>query len=228
MFSLRSFLEAYESDTKEIVIRGRRFRFFVPRTLDRFLDTDDPFYDFPLWSKIWEASLVLADDLAGMAADPGKRILEIGCGLGVVGIVAASFGHRLTMTEYNSDALNFARANADENATDRSGFLEIKKLDWTRPSLEGRFDCVVGSEVIYKETDFDAILKLFKRFLAPDGQVILSEGVRRTSVAFFGRLQASFHIRAQKRVLRSQGEEYRVILCKMRLRDRAAGSGASS
>ena len=91
------------------------------------MDPQDIFQNFPLWIKIWEASLVLAEYLAGMEAEEGKRLLEIGCGIGVVGIVASSFGHHLTMTEYNQDALNFARANALLN---EASSLETRTLEW--------------------------------------------------------------------------------------------------
>ena len=129
MSSLESFDRKYETDTKDVVIRGRKFNFLVPRSLDRFVDPQDIFHDFPLWSKLWETSIVLADYLAGCTADPHKSLLEIGCGLGLVGVVASSFGHNVTMTEYNPDALNFARANAEINAPE-GGAIWISR-SWT-------------------------------------------------------------------------------------------------
>jgi predicted nicotinamide N-methyase len=219
MFSLESFHRQYETDTADLVIRDRRFRFFVPKSLDRFVDQGDVFHDFPLWVKIWEASIVLADHLAGMPVNPERRFLEIGCGVGVVGIVAAAFGHRITMTEYNSDALDFARANVHTNlSADNAAGIEIARLDWNRPRLEGRFDAIVGSEVIYKETDFQAILKLFETCLRPSGGIVLAEGVRKTSLEFFRQVSGRFDISARKKTLRSKGEVFPVILAKMRLK----------
>jgi len=213
MFSLQSFHHKYQVDTKQIVVRGRDFRLFVPKTIELFLDPEDLLRDFPLWSKVWEASLVLADHLAGMAVEPGKRFLEIGCGLGLVGIVASSFGHQVTMTEINPHSLDFARANARSN---NLANLEIAELDWDNPNLEGLFDYIVGSEVIYKERDFQSLLRLFKANLRPGGEIILVERIRKTSMEFFGRMQQSFKISARKKVLRSQEQEVKVILCRMR------------
>jgi len=218
-FSLPLFHRQYETDTADLVIRDRRFRFFVPKSLDKFVDQEDVFHDFPLWAKIWEASIVLADHLAAMPVDPERRFLEIGCGVGVVGIVAAAFGHRITITEYNSDALNFARANVHANlSADPAAFIEVARLDWNRPQLDGRFDFVVGSEVIYKETDFQAILKLFETCLRPSGEIILAEGVRKTSLEFFRQVSGRFDISARKKTLRSKGEAFPVILAKMRFK----------
>jgi len=218
MFSLESFYRQYETDTTDLMIRDRRFHFFVPKTLDRFVDQGDIFHNFPLWAKIWEASIVLADHLATRPVTPEKRLLEIGCGTGVVGIVAAAFGHRVTMTEYNEDALNFASANAQANLPPDGANLDIHRLDWNSPRLEGRFDTIVGSEVIYKETDYESILKLFRRYLKPSGGIILAEGVRKTSLEFFRQISDRFDIKAQKKILRSKGEEVRVILARMRFK----------
>ena len=48
MHSLKSFEKAYETDRAEVVIRGRRFTLFVPKSLDAFMDPTDVFRDFPL------------------------------------------------------------------------------------------------------------------------------------------------------------------------------------
>ena len=219
MLSMSAFDRKYETDVSSLVVGDRRFKFFVPESLDPFLDKDDVFSQFPLWSKIWEASIVLANHVVAMPVDPRGQLLEIGCGVGLVGIVAASYGHRVTMTEYNRDALNFARANARVNHTSGSSEPEIVELDWTKPVLEGRFDTILGSEVIYKEEYFEPLSDLFRRYLKPHGEIILSEGLRKTSLAFFKRMADVCDVRAQKRILRSKGEEKRVILASMRFKN---------
>lgn len=218
MFSLASFHNEYETDTSKLVIKERCFNFFVPRSIDRFVDNKDVFHDFPLWSKIWEASIVLSDYLAGIAVEPEKRFLEIGSGLGIVGIVASSFGHKVTMTEYNQDAISFSRANAQNNLPSVDQNLEITELDWNRPQSEGLFNYIVGSEVVYKEKDYQSILRLFKTCLKPEGEIILAEGVRKTSIEFFRQMEQVFDIRAQKKTLRSREKEIKVILCRMRFK----------
>jgi len=216
MFSLETFHEEYETDITDLTVRGRTFSFFVPKTLDRFLNPEDMFNDFPLWAKIWEASIVLADYLAGIAPEPQNRFLEIGGGLGVASIIASSFGHHVVMTEHNSDALNFARANAKTNLAFHDTNLEIAALDWTRPEVNGPFDYIIGSEIIYKERDYEPLLRLFKTCLKPSGEIILAERIRKTSLEFFRQMGDFFNIQAQKKVLRSEAEEIRVMLCKMK------------
>ena len=213
MLTLESFQKQYDTTISELVIKGRTFRFFMARTFDDFVDQQDIFQDFPLWIKIWEASFVLAEYLAGLDSKTGERFLEIGCGLGVVGIVASAFGHHVTMTEYNQDALNFARANALLNEASN---LEIRALDWYNPEIEGPFDYIVGSEILYREGDFQPILKLLRTFLKEGGEVILAEGIRKTSMAFMHQMGDYFHVTAQKKVLRSKDKEITIMLCKMK------------
>ena len=216
MFTLEKFKKEYETNTTELILRGRKFHFLVPGKLDRFLHSDDPFKDFPLWSKPWEASWVLADYLAGKEVEPDKHFLEIGAGMGLVGITASCFGHNFTITEYNPHAIQFARANALLNDCMN---LEITELDWHSPSLRGSFDYIVGSEVTYKDEGYAPLHGLIKSFLKPSGKVILCSEVRKTAMVFFQQMQAFFDITAQKKTLRGDKDERHIVLGHMTFKD---------
>ena len=203
-FSLESFHQEYDTETTDMTIRSRKFQFLLPRSLDRFINTDNLLQRFPLWAKIWEASWILADYMAAASPDPDKHVLEIGGGTGLVGIAAAAFGHRITMTESDNHAINFAKANAALNGVNN---LEIGKLDWNKPSLNGRFDMIIASEVVYKEKDFKPLENLFKTYLAPMGEIVLASGMRNTTMAFFDYMSQTYDIRAQKKTLRSEDDE---------------------
>lgn len=209
VLSLEEFKKEYETDVSQVTIRDRRFQFFVPKTIDRFLNPDDPLKQFPLWAKIWDASLILADELASQPVHPGTTFLEIGCGLGLVGIIAASFGHEVTMTEYDPHALAFARANASLNGLDE---LKVVPLDWNQPPPNEAFDLIIGSEVIYHERDFDPIRELFARLLRPGGEIILCAEIRKTNMAFLSLLQNSYAIKARKKTLRSETKNISIML----------------
>lgn len=181
MFSMKTFQDNYATAITELVIRGQKFAFFVPQSIENFVDPEDVFHEFPLWAKIWEASIILADHLAGIPPDPRKRMLEIGCGLGVVGVIASHFGHRVTVTEYNPDALNFAQANAQRN--NRSD-MEFSRLDWKAPRLDDRFDYLVGSEVVYKEEDYHPLRNIFANTLRPGGKSSWPRGFEKQACSF--------------------------------------------
>ena len=213
MFSLDSFYKQYETDVTEINVAGRMFRMLLPKYLDEFINPGDALQNFPLWPKLWMASWILAGYLADKPVENDKTLLEIGAGLGLVSIVARCFGHRITMTENNPDALQFARANAHLNNCPR---LSIVELDWYQPHLAGKYDYIVASEVVYKTADFAPLVKLFQTFLKSDGEIILASEMRKISGEFYKYLQPFFRIQTLKKILRSGSEKTLIILFKLR------------
>lgn len=212
MFSIDQFNRQYDVERRDIVIDGHRYSFFVPKSIDRFIDPEDPLQDFPLWAKIWPASVVLAGHLSRLTVVPGHRILEIGSGLGVVGIIAACSGHAVTLTDANPHALEFARANAHLNGCTH---LTIQRLDWQDPQPEREFDTIVGSEVVYKDQDIDRLSTLFANCLNPQGYIILVEEMRRTLDPFFRHLDPHYRISIKKKILRAADEESLVLLIQL-------------
>ena len=216
MFSIEAFYQEYETESTEVVVNGKKFSILLPKYLDPFINPVDALHDFPLWAKIWKASWVLSGYLADMPVEPDKRFLEIGAGVGLVSIVAASFGHQITLTEYNPDALNFAHANAHLNNCQD---LPIRKLDWHHPQLKGKFDMIVASEVVYKQADFSALIQVFRSYLRPRGQIILASEMRKTGKDLFDLLKTDFDIKVEKKSLRSETGATRIMLFKMRFRN---------
>ncbi len=220
MNTLEEFMAAYETVEREMTIRGRHYTFRVPQGIDRFIDDADPMHNFPLWARIWKASWVLADHLVAMSTEEAGSILEIGAGIGVAGIVAASRGHRVTVTEYNEDALAFARANAAINGCYA---MHIQRLDWNAPVFEEPFDTIAGSEVLYHERDFESLLNLLSGFLKPDGRIFLTMKPRRSAMMFFDRVRDMFNISMKKIELKTADECTLVYLCRMQLRGKQDG-----
>ena len=213
MFSIERFYAQYATESTEIVVADRKFRILVPGNLDDFINSSDVLHDFPLWAKLWKASWIMAGFLAQMPVDTDKQILEIGGGLGLVSIAGCTFGHLMTMTEYNQDAIQFAQANAHLN---NCGHLPVVQLDWNRPNLAGKFDLIVASEVVYRKSDFAALLKLFQTYLKPNGEIVLASEMRKINKEFYEFLLPFYEVKTAKRVLRSENEESLVTLFKLR------------
>jgi predicted nicotinamide N-methyase len=204
-----------DAEVTHVVVHGRTYRLLVPRRLEPFLDPQDELQRFPLWAKLWPASVVLAEWVARRRPDADKTMLEIGAGLGLTSIVAAACGHRIILSEINPDALRFARASA---ALNRCPDFNAIALDWNHPEAVGRFDCVIGSEVAYRPADIPVLLKLFQTCLTPGGEIVLAGEVRRTTEAFFRQMAEFFDIRAQRKVLRSDETSISIVLFRMRPR----------
>ncbi|SLM31098.1 PrmA4 [Desulfamplus magnetovallimortis] len=213
MYSIEKFKKNYDVELTTFSLVNQTLEIYVPKTIDRFINPDDIFEGFPLWSKIWEATAVLAFQLSLLKPDPSKRFLEIGAGLGVAGIYASSMGHQVTITEYNEDALNFARANALQNGIDDE---MINFLDWNNPFPMGQFDYIIGSEVVFKEVDIMTLLKLFKIYLKPGGKIILAEGMRKSSLEFVRVMETHYDLKLKKQNIKSDNKDIPVVLIEMR------------
>ncbi len=216
MFSLASFYKQYETSVHELAINGRKFNVLLPKNLTGFINPQNIYSEFPFWAKIWPASWVLADYLSRLPVEKKKTFLEIGAGVGLVSIVAAAFGHNITLTEYNPDALEFARANAAVNGCPQ---LSIRRLDWNRPQLDNTIDCIVASEVTYKKADWRPLISLFKNYLAPGGEVILTGEMKRSPKNLYSQMESEFDIRAKTKVLHSGDEQMAVFLLQMTHKD---------
>jgi len=213
MFSLDIFKSKYDVETHDLMILGRKFYYFLPSSIEPFINITSPMKNFPLWAKVWPSSMVLADFMAAQPVDPKKQIIEIGAGIGIAGIVASAFGHNITITEYNADAMEFAGANACINGC--SG-IPIISMNWNEPQLTCRYDKIIGSEVIFREQDFIPIQKLFQSVLKPDGEIILVSEIRKPVLGFYQKMQEFYDLKAQQKVLRSDNEEIKVIFCCMK------------
>ncbi|CAG9579811.1 unnamed protein product [Danaus chrysippus] len=86
---------------------------------------------------VWDASLVLAKYLETMCQTKpeflsGLRVLELGSGLGVVGLTAATLGAQVTLTDL-PEALPLLRLNLSENKSkiaSMGGYAIAESLVW--------------------------------------------------------------------------------------------------
>ena len=202
-----------DSEVTHVVIDSRRYALLVPSRIEPFVNPQDTVRQFPMWARIWPAAIVLSEYVARLKPDSNRTILEIGGGLGLTSIVAASCGHRITFSEGNPDARRFARASANLNP---GSSFPIINFDWHQPSPVGRFDLLVGSEVVYREEDIPLLTAMFKNCLAPGGEIIIAGELRQTFDAFVEHVSGSYHISAQRKQLRSDNETITVVLFRLR------------
>jgi predicted nicotinamide N-methyase len=167
-------------------IGGRGYLVRLPAAPDAFLD--DPAVlelnrrdDYmPYWAFVWPAALHLSKRVARNAWPAGTRALEIGCGIGLVGLVALDRALDVTFTDYDRAAVELALFNAR-----RHGHREARgqTLDWRAPAGD-RFPLILGSDLLYELRNHEPILGLLVRMLAPGGEAWLGDAGRQHAQPF--------------------------------------------
>jgi Lysine methyltransferase len=103
-----------------------------PVDFDRLIDdaAADPEQNLPYWAELWPSGVALA---AKITRHPeivrGRRVLELGCGLGVTAVAALKAGADLLVTDYAVEAL----ALCSLNALDHTGRTpDTLRVNWRR------------------------------------------------------------------------------------------------
>lgn len=136
---------------------------------------------------LWEGSKPLAKYMMNHSKESifGRKVLELGAGLGLCGIVAHHLGAKeVVLTDGDTNALRKLRENVANNC-DCAGNISCRQLFWGaedsgggQPQFResfGTFDTIIASDVIYTpisiEPLFDTIEWAMKK---PDGHFLLS------------------------------------------------------
>jgi len=188
---LNAMASRYDLAQEDVDIGVRTFTMTVVRDPDVLLERVTPAQfaqdeRLPYWAELWTSSLALARFCLEENAFRGKRVLELGCGVGLVGLSAASGGARVVMTDYEHDALLFSQYNAMVNLPPDvvRRQIRIRHLDWRAPSLTGRFDTVLGADILYERSLHGPLLRVLDEALVPGGSVVLTDPERSMACEF--------------------------------------------
>ncbi len=128
----------------------------------------------PYWAHLWTGSRALADYVARWCAVHDTRVLEIGCGLGLAGVVAAARGADVTFVDAALPALAFVRASLRLNHLDG----RVVCADYRALAPSARFDNILAAEVAYEPATFGDVATTIARHLAPGGTALVADGFR--------------------------------------------------
>ncbi|MCI0638491.1 MAG: protein N-lysine methyltransferase family protein [Gemmataceae bacterium] len=198
---------------ENVIVEGRIFVISRPSQSDKLLD--DPAVaaaskadDYmPYWADLWPAARMLAKALlkeftvgqtflsafspfssGRQECLPHMPALEIGCGLGLPGIVALSLGWKVTFSDYDACALRFAADNARLN-----GFhdFDILQLDWRQPPVDRQFPIILAADLVYELRNVEPLIAFIQKVLTPGGVCLLTDQDRVPAHAFRSGLDAS-------------------------------------
>ena len=175
-------IAGFDASVTAVDVGHDRVRLVTVADLERYVDrdallrADDP-PEPPYWAHCWSGAHVLAERVPRAAG----RVLEVGCGLGLPGLVAAARGAQVVFADRVAAPLAFVRASLDANAL-HAGAVVADLLD---APWRSAFDLVLAAEILYDRATFGPLAAALKAALADGGRVLLADGHRIDTRGFY-------------------------------------------
>lgn len=189
--------------TLEVRVAGETYRLRALSDRMQYADADGragaagvPPSSWPLFGVLWPVSVALAEEIAKLSV-AGKRVLEMGCGLALPSLVLKRRGADVTAMDYNPIAGDFLASNTEANGLPP---IPFRCGSWIDADL-GRFDLLVGADVLYEPDHAEQVPAFIARHAAPGAEVLIADPGRRQLGAFSKRMAA---LGFQKSQLRSE------------------------
>ncbi|XP_075283368.1 protein N-lysine methyltransferase METTL21D isoform X1 [Opisthocomus hoazin] len=164
---------------------------------------------------VWDAALVLAKFLeTGACPLASRHVLELGAGTGAVGIMAATLGADVTVTDLE-ELQELLAANIESNRHLVTGAVRAQVLKWGEDVTEFQPppDYILMADCIYYEESLEPLLKTLKDLTGPDTCVLCCYEQRTVGKnpeierKYFELLQVDFEL--EEIPLEKHDEEYR-------------------
>ncbi|KAM4881290.1 EEF1A lysine methyltransferase 3 [Thomomys bottae] len=142
-------------------------------------------------ARVWDAALSLCNYFERQNVDfRGKKVIELGAGTGIVGILAALQGGDVTITDLPL-ALEQIQGNVHDNVP--AGVrAQVCALSWgiDQHVFPGNYDLVLGSDIVYLEATFPLLLRTLQHLCGPQGTIYLASKMREEhgTLSFFQHL----------------------------------------
>ena len=175
-------MSGYAVKIESIIVGTNTFHIRSLKDLQQFSDPDGEAQasgissaHWSLFGVLWPSGQVLAEAMQTFPLK-GKKILEIGCGLAVASLVMHQRGGDVTASDYHPMAESFLRQNIHLNHLPP---IKFHLADWFKrnPSL-GRFDLIVGSDVLYERSHAKGLASFIRRHSNADAEVVIVDAIR--------------------------------------------------
>jgi 2-polyprenyl-3-methyl-5-hydroxy-6-metoxy-1,4-benzoquinol methylase len=136
---------------------------------------------WPLFGQVWPSAQKLAD-LMQVWEIGTRRVLEIGCGLGLASLVIHRRQGDITASDCHPLVADFLQANLALNALPA---LKYATGNWERanPAL-GAFDLIIGSDVLYERCHPEQLAAFIALHAAQHAEVLIVDPNRGNRAAF--------------------------------------------
>ena len=169
----------------EHAIGDHRYRLRVLSDTQQFADPDGhserigiSSAQWSLFGQVWPAGALLARAMHAFDID-GKRILELGCGIGLASLVLQRRGADVVASDAHPLAEVFLAYNA---ALNELPALHYRQLRWDHPlHTLGMFDVVILSDVLYERGHAELIGTVIARHTLAHAEVLVADPGRGNS-----------------------------------------------
>ena len=213
--ALRSLGAAHPLRRVEVSLGARRLALFTLADPDALLDamTQEEFdrsdAKMPYWACLWPAAKALARVVLEGPGLAARRVLDLGCGLGLVGLAALERGAHVTFLDWEDSAVLLARESAYSAG---HGRLAGVVADWRAPPPLAPFDLVLAADVLYEARNGPGVAGFVAAHLAPGGRALVCDPGRRHAQFFEEVLAAAGLTMRARRALGTLEEAARVTL----------------
>jgi predicted nicotinamide N-methyase len=185
---------SYEVDTVSYRVGDHDYRLRTLRDRQQFSDPEGVAEragvapaSWPLFGIVWPSGHALAEAMSTFPVE-GKRILEVGCGIGLSSLVLWRRKADITASDYQPLAEEFLQFNAALNDLPP---LPFHVADWGRPHPAlGRFDLIIGADILYERGQPALLAGFLERHAQPRCEVVIADPGRR-QWSEFSRLMAA-------------------------------------
>ena len=118
--------------------------------------------------KIWECSYDLCVMLQRLALDPSCKVLELGCGHGLPGLICLTKGCQVHFQDYSADTIEkFTKQTVMLNAPSHIGSCSFSHGEWATFTGHDLYDIILCCEGIYSTDHFAALKSVLLNHLRP-------------------------------------------------------------
>ena len=129
-----------------------------------------------LFGVLWPSSKVLANYIY-QEDTSSKRILEVGCGIGLSSLLLNHLHQNITATDYHPEVKTFLLKNSSLNNDNEIPFYRLNWKDETLKKI-GKFDLIIGSDLLYEQNHGKLLSHFINNYANNKCEVILVDPSR--------------------------------------------------
>jgi len=173
---------------------------------------------WPLFGLLWPSGAWLAARLARRPVMQGERVLELGCGLALASLVGHRRGADVTASDCHPLAEMFLLENLRLNKLPP---LKYRHGHWGSPGraagwpdaetaciVAGRYDLIIGSDLLYERDARGALAEFIAAHAAPAAEVWIVDPDRGNRPAFHRAMGAQGFAMTEDRIARPAGPSH--------------------